>query len=76
MLMLSVAFQESNNGRKYEHTRIMMLRIRFQLPPRTGEGKGVKFAAPLDIATTTIYAEVGKLWGIQRGRNLRVNVFS
>jgi hypothetical protein len=62
--MLSVAFQESNNGRKYGHTRIMMLRIRFQLPPRTRKGKGVKFSVPLNIATTTRYAEVGNVWGI------------
>ena len=41
----------------------MMLRIRFQLPPRTREIKGVKFAAPLYITTTTGYGEVGKVWG-------------
>jgi len=30
----------------------------------------------LNIDTTTRYAEVGNVWGIQRGRNLRFNVFS
>jgi len=44
---------KSNNGRKYEHTRIMILRIRFQLSPRTREGKEVKFAVPLCTVTTT-----------------------
>jgi hypothetical protein len=76
LLMLSVAFQESSNGRNYKHTRIAMLRNRFQLPPRTREGKGVKFAVPLDIATTTRQAEAGNFWGIQRGGNLRVSAFS
>lgn len=44
---------KSNNGRKYEYAWIMILRIRFQLSPSTREGKGIKFAVPLYIATTT-----------------------
>lgn len=57
---------KSNNGRKYEHTRIMILRIRFQLSLRTRVGKGVTSAVPFVYGHNHKIIRGWQLLGIQQ----------